>query len=100
MQQNPWTPPPPTTAPTNIPNYLVWAILSVLCCWPASIVAIVYAAQVNGKIAAGDIQGAMAASKNAKMWTFISIGVGLAISVIYILFIVVAGGLGAISGSR
>jgi hypothetical protein len=42
-----------------------------------AIVAIIFAAQVNGKVAAGDMQGAMDASKNAKLFSYISIGVGL-----------------------
>src|SRR3990172_6476576 len=42
--------------PVRIPNYLVHAILCTLfCCLPLGIVAIVYAAQVNSKAAAGDI---------------------------------------------
>jgi hypothetical protein len=81
MQQPPppWTPPPPPmTPPVNIPNYLVPAILSTICCClPGGVVAIIYATQVNTKIAAGDIHGAMAASKSAKMWVFIAVGVGL-----------------------
>lgn len=71
---------------TGVPvqNYLVFAILAtVLCCLPAGIPAIVYAAQVNGKLQAGDIAGAQAASKNAKMWCWISAGVGLAVGVIW-----------------
>lgn len=68
----------PGYPPTNIPNYLVFAILStVLCCLPTGIVSIIYAAQVNTKIAAGDIAGATQASNNAKMWAWISFGVGL-----------------------
>jgi Interferon-induced transmembrane protein len=98
MSQN-WTPPPPPlAAPANIPNYLVFAILTTLfCCLPAGVVSIVYAAQVNGKVAAGDIAGAMAASKNAKMWAMISAGVGVVVIVLYIIFIVVMGGLGAMN---
>ena len=73
-----WTPPPPpTTAPATVPNYLIPAIISLVCCWPLAIVAIIFAAQVNGKVAAGDIQGAMDASKKAKLFSFISIGLGL-----------------------
>ncbi len=73
-----WTPPPPpTTAPATVPNYLIPAILSVFCCWPLAIVAIIFAAQVNNKIAAGDIAGAMESSKKAKLFSFISIGLGL-----------------------
>src|SRR3954469_22342575 len=64
---------------TTVPNYLVYAIVStVLCCIPAGIPAIVYAAQVNSKLLAGDLAGAQAASKNAKMWCWISFGLGLA----------------------
>lgn len=69
---------------TTIENYLVFAILAtVLCCLPAGIPAIVYAAQVNGKLQAGDIAGAKASSDNAKMWCWISFGLGLGIIVIY-----------------
>ena len=69
----------------NVPNYLVFAILAtVLCCLPAGIPAIVYAAQVNGKLQAGDIAGAQAASKNAKMWCWISFGLGLAVGLVMV----------------
>jgi hypothetical protein len=61
-----------------VPNYLVFAILAtVFCCLPTGIVSIVYAAQVNTKVAAGDVAGATVASNNAKMWALISLGVGL-----------------------
>jgi len=68
----------------SVPNYLVFAILTtVLCCLPTGIAAIVYAAQVNGKLQAGDLAGAHAASKNAKMWCWISFGVGLSVFVLW-----------------
>ena len=68
----------------NIPNYLVQAILvTICCCLPAGIVAIVYAAQVNGKVAAGDYAEAQRLSNNAKTWCWISFGVGLAVGVVY-----------------
>ncbi len=82
-------PPPGAT----VPNYLVFAILTtVFCCLPTGIPAIVFAAQVNGKLQAGDFAGAQAASKNAKMWCWISFGLGLALCLFYILAI----GLGVI----
>lgn len=66
-------------AGTTVPNYLVFAILAtVLCCLPAGIPAIVYAAQVNGRLQAGDLAGAQAASNNAKLWCWVSFGLGLA----------------------
>ncbi len=93
-----WTPPPPPgVAPATVPNYLVPAILSVFCCWPLAIVAIIFAAQVNGKVAAGDIQGAMDASKKAKMFSFIGIGLGGAFILIYIIFWVIIGGMSALN---
>jgi hypothetical protein len=65
-------------APATIPNYLVQAILVTLCCClPFGIVAIVYAAQVNSKLEAGDIAGAQESSRNAKMWCWIGFGCGL-----------------------
>ncbi|MGA2022087.1 MAG: CD225/dispanin family protein [Candidatus Sulfotelmatobacter sp.] len=73
-----------------MPNYLVFAILStVLCCLPAGIPAIVYAAQVNGRLQVGDVAGAQAASNNAKMWCWISLGLGLAFGLIYGIAVVV-----------
>jgi hypothetical protein len=92
-----WTPPPsPTAAPANIPNYLIPAILSLFCCWPLSIVAIIFAAQVNGKVASGDIQGAMDASKKAKLFSFSAIGIGLGLGLIYLVLMILGVGLGAI----
>ncbi len=67
----------------NIPNHLVGSILATLfCCLPFGIVAIVYAAGVNGKIAAGDFAGAKAASDKAKTWMTVSIVVGAIVNII------------------
>lgn len=90
-----WTPPPAPGAPASVPNYLIPAILSIFCCWPLAIVAIIFAAQVNGKVASGDIQGAMDASKKAKLFSFLAIGLGLAGALIYVLLMVLGMGLGA-----
>jgi hypothetical protein len=71
----------------SVPNYLVQAILTTICCClPFGIVAIVFAAQVNGKVAAGDMAGAEAASKNAKMWAWIAFGCGLVAQIIIWVF--------------
>jgi len=68
----------------TVQNYLVFAILAtVFCCLPAGIPAIIYAAQVNSKLQAGDLAGAQAASNNAKMWCLISLGLGLGSIVLY-----------------
>ena len=66
-----------------IPNYLWQAIVcTVCCCIPLGIPAIVYAAQVNTKVAQGDLVGASNSSKNAKMWCWIAFGVGIASTII------------------
>jgi Interferon-induced transmembrane protein len=49
------------------PNYLVWAILStVLCFPPLGVPAIMFSAQVNSKWAAGDFAGSRDASAKAR----------------------------------
>lgn len=68
-------------------NYLVFAILTtVLCCLPAGVVSIVYAAKVNGLYAEGKYDEAESASKNAKTWAIVSAVLALIVFVIYIVF--------------
>ena len=72
----------------SVPNHLVWAILATLCCClPGGIVAIVYAAQVDGKLAGGDYEGALSSSNNAKLWSWISFGIGGFFTLIYFIAI-------------
>ena len=85
------------SAPATPPqNYLVMAILvTIFCCWPLGIPAIVFAAQVNSKFAQGDYAGAEESSKKAKMWSIISLIAGLVIGLLYVLLMMV----GAIAGN-
>src|SRR2546430_12083535 len=98
MSQN-WTPPPPAGGTATVPNYMVPAIISIFCCWPLAIPAIIFAAQVNGKVASGDVAGAQDSSKKAKMFSFIAIGLGLLGILIYIIMLVLGVGLSAL-GNR
>ncbi|HET7932326.1 MAG TPA: CD225/dispanin family protein [Rhodanobacteraceae bacterium] len=76
---------PVAGTPDYVPNYLVPSILLMLfCCLPGGIVALVYASSVNGRLAQGDRAGAIAASKSARLWCMISVGVGVAIAVIWL----------------
>jgi len=85
------------TATTSIPNYLVQSILVTLfCCLPLGIVAIINAAQVNNKISLGDIAGAMESSGKAKKWCWWSFGLSLGLMLIYFLI----SGLAAVVGSN
>jgi hypothetical protein len=96
-----WTPPPSSGAPASVPNYLVPAIISLFCCLPLGIVGVIFAAQVNGKVAAGDTAGAMDAAKKAKMFSFIAIGLGLLGIICYVLFVVIMGvGMGLAGSSN
>lgn len=73
----------------NIPNYLWQSIVStVLCCMPFGVVAIVFAAKVDGLVARGDIAGAEAASKSAKTWVTAAVGSWLVIMAIYVIMII------------
>jgi hypothetical protein len=89
--------PSPGVPAQKIPNYLVQSILvTLLCCLPLGIPAIIFAAQVNGKLQAGDIPGAMDSSKKAKMWCWIALGAGLVFGVLYIVLMT----LGVLAGAH
>jgi predicted secreted protein len=74
------------------PNYLVWAILTtVFCCLPLGVVSIVFAAQVNGKFAAGDLAGAQDSSNKAKQFAMWSAIAGVVVLGLYVVLIVMLG---------
>jgi hypothetical protein len=95
-----WTPPPAGGGSEPIPNYLVPAIISVFCCWPLAIPAIIFATQVNSKSAAGDIAGANEASAKAKKFMKLAFIVGSICWVLFILFYVLVFGLALLSGAN
>ena len=76
----------------KLPNDLVPAILvTVLCgCWPLGLVAIINAAQVDGKVKSGDVEGARRAANLAKTFTWVTFGVGLVVNVIFIFVMIAA----------
>ena len=82
-------------AQEKINNYLVPAILATLfCCLPTGIVAIIMAAQVNSKLAQGDVAGARDSAKKAKTWTFVSVGLGLLAIILWVVLVVFLGVVG------
>ncbi len=96
--QSPYSPPVSTqvSAPgydgRRIPNYLWQSILvTLLCCVPFGIPAIVYAAKVDGLQMRGDIQGALAASKSAKTWCWVAFGSGLVVNLLVFGLVFLAG---------
>lgn len=75
-------------------NWLVEAILVVILCgcgMPFGVAGIVFAAQVNSKLAAGDHEGAEKARAEAAKWTKIGFWVGLGCIILYFLFWIVFG---------
>lgn len=83
--------------PGTVPNYLVFAILATaFCCLPFGIVSIVFAAQVNSKLALGDYHGAVDASNKAKTWAWVSFGCGMVAVVLWVGLVI----LGAVADSR
>ena len=91
-----WTPPPAAGTPDSVPNYLVMSIISTICCFPLGVIGLIFAAQVNGKVTAGDTAGAMDASKKAKLFSYIGLGLGILLWGGYLLFAFVIGGLSII----
>jgi hypothetical protein len=75
----------------HVPNYLWQSIaVTILCCWPLGIPAIVYATKVDKLKNSGDLLGAISASNTAKMWCFISLGAMALFLVIYLIIAVAA----------
>jgi hypothetical protein len=71
-------------AAAAIPDYLGWSIAAtVLCCLPMGIIAIVFSVKANNAKSAGDLRTAAEAANQAKIWLYVSVGLGLAVSLIY-----------------
>ena len=75
----------PDNYPPMPPAYLVWAvIMTVLCCMPAGIVAIIFSSQVSSRYYAGDFEGAEKASERAQIWIIVSFVVGVLVQTLYL----------------
>lgn len=69
--------------PLNWVPYLVLSIIStVCCCLPFGIVAIVFSAKINSAMAAGNIEEAQHAARNAKIWIIVAFAVGIIVNII------------------
>lgn len=60
------------------PTYMLWAILSTICCcFPAGIVALFFSMSVSSRYYAGDIERAKRNSRMTEIWIIVSVVVGL-----------------------
>ncbi|HYH06246.1 MAG TPA: CD225/dispanin family protein [Thermoanaerobaculia bacterium] len=76
----------PMTPGEKIPNYLIQSIIVTLCCClPLGIVGLIFGSQVNSKLAQGDVAGAREASKKAKQFLLIGVGIWAVLFVIGLL---------------
>ncbi|XP_072162840.1 proline rich transmembrane protein 1B-like isoform X1 [Diadema setosum] len=93
----PAVPPPPTHTTVIVrdaqvapSNYMVQAILvTIFCCLPFGIVAIVKATEVNSRFATGDVVGAQESSRSAKKWATIGLITGIILNLAWIIFVIV-----------
>ena len=70
---------PPKPASNLVPAILV----TLFCCLPLGVPAIIFASQVDGKYAVGDYAGAEAAAAKSKKWMWWAFGIGLVFSLLY-----------------
>lgn len=77
--------PPLTPQPPMPPTFMVWAILSTICCClPAGVVAVILSFQVSSRYYAHDYEGARRASEQTELWIIISIVIGIVINALYV----------------
>lgn len=81
--QQPYQNPYQQGSPVKSGAYLAWSIVvTVLCCWPFGIPAIVNAARINSCNDRGDFAGAQQAAKKSKTWTIVSACVGVVLGIL------------------
>ena len=81
-------PPPPSSGQAMPKKYLVESILATLfCCLPLGVAGIVFASKVESLYKAGAYAEAQEASRKAKMFSLIALGVGIAYVVVQGLYV-------------
>lgn len=74
--------------PVAPPSYLVWALVSLSFCLPFGLVALVNALKVDSQFAAGDMEGALQASRGARKWCLATLYFWIAVVVLYVLLLI------------
>lgn len=99
--------PPPVAAPfvrpgvgsddAPVPNYLPWAIaVTLCCCLPGGVFAIVYSVKANGAAADGNLAEARKAADTARLWLIISAVGTLVIGLLQAVSVAIRGGAAAL----
>ncbi len=65
-------------------GYVLPVVVTLFCCLIGGIVSIVFAAQANSKAAGGNLEGAARDKKTSIVLMWVSVGIGLAISALWI----------------
>lgn len=74
------------------PTYMLWAVLTTLCCClPVGVVAIFFAAQVSTRYYARDFAGSRKASERAELWIILAIVLGMIANILYLPFSLLSG---------
>jgi hypothetical protein len=76
--------------PDEFPTHLVPAILvTIFCCQPFGVVALVFAAMASSYLASGNRAAAIRASDTARTWCWVAFWCGLVTTILYVLFFMV-----------
>lgn len=81
------------------PDTWLWQsiVVTLLCCLPAGVVGIIFAAQANSAVGAGNYDEAREKAKTARLATLIGLGLGVVVIILYIIFFALA--IGSSSGN-
>ena len=77
----------------NVPGYLlpVSIVVTLFCCLPTGIAAIIFSVQARSKSQAGDYAGASRATRQANIWIIVSVVAGILAAVAYVVFFIILG---------
>lgn len=81
----------PLSGSNHTLNLILAILVTVFCCLPLGIVAIVFAAIAMSREGSGDYAGAESAARTSRIFIWVSFGLGLAVIIIYVLFFLLLG---------
>ncbi|MGH3437585.1 MAG: CD225/dispanin family protein [Sciscionella sp.] len=79
----------PAYGGADVPDYLVWSIINIICCWPLAIFAIIKSNEVKSFKMQGNFPMATQSSKTAKILNIIATCIGALWIVIVIISVII-----------